>query len=137
MALVAKAIVESIRPPLPELVGVRRQPVSAPEPRTRHGVAKQLSHLLDPCLELLAAGDRAALWRCAGTPLALERPRGEILVGFSTFDRLDATLDAHLAVERAPVEQQARAVVRPQLRSLAALLYGANRSRRHDPPWRS
>src|SRR3954466_1622516 len=106
---------------LPELEGVRRQPVPAPEAGPRDLLAVELrGQLAHARLELLARSDRLALPRCERADAAFARPREEDRIRLPGRRALHSSLDAHLPSERMPVEQQRRTSVLGELLPLAA-----------------
>src|SRR5581483_5793461 len=115
---IAEAVVQPVVAVLPELPRVRREPEAAPPLRPRRLALQR--ELCDAPLEPLARLDRTALWRRGGGETRTERPRGEVRVRLGIGDPGDGALDAHLAAERLPVEEERRARVLRQLLPFAA-----------------
>src|SRR3954471_14114578 len=106
---------------LPELEGVRRQPVPAPEAGPRDLLAVELrGQLAHTRLELLARSHRLALPRCERADAAFARTRDEDRGGLLRRTALHRSLHAHLPSERVPVEQQRGTGVLRELLALAA-----------------
>src|SRR5690348_14941781 len=96
-------------PFLPEFDSLRGDPKPGPVLRPRHiALAKMPGKLVDPPLELGAAGEGSRLVRGPGADLAVPRPAGEIGVRLRVVDRFDNALDAHLPVQRLPQKAQCR-----------------------------
>src|SRR5262249_13740812 len=124
-AEIAQPIVQAARASLPELVFVREHAKASPPRRPGNGAAAvRLLHPLELALERLAALDRPAWFRGIHAVAALERTRGEVAIGFVGADALDAARHAHLPLERAPEEEQARPPCGLHLVRLPALVVG-------------
>jgi hypothetical protein len=77
-----------------------------------------------PLFQLEPAFQYPRLLARPGADLALPRAAGEVGVGLGGVDRRDLALDADLASQAFPVEQQRRLGGRQQLPALAALIVG-------------
>src|ERR1044071_1835745 len=127
VAAKADAVVQPALPALPELDRVRAQAEAAPELRAGDALrpaGEAGGHLGDGVLQDLAARDGAAL---VGGPGAKARPLGaarEVGLGRLARYPLDRALDAHLAVELRPEEDERRVRVLGELSSLAAVVVG-------------
>ena len=106
---------------LPELVCLRRDAEAAPFVADGQLAVGMLAlELVDAPLEPLAIRDRAALRRGERAELAAAGAPARVRLGLLAETRVDRPLDADLAAERLPVEQQRRARVRDELAALAA-----------------
>ena len=99
----------------------------------RRVVRVELGHAL---LEPLAALDRLALGRRERAQLAVARAAAGVRLGLGARHAAHGALDAHLAPQRAPVEQERGARVGLELAGLAAAVVGEERrSRARRSPW--
>src|SRR6476659_264292 len=121
VAGVEEAVVEPERATLPELDGVRGQPVSAPVgwPGDR-SVRESGRDLLHPLVELVAISQDRALGRCPGSDLRLTRPGREVGVGLGVIHLPNVAGHGDLPVERLPQEHHGRPRVLAELSTLAA-----------------
>src|SRR5689334_2971184 len=119
-ASVEDAVVQSVLTALPEFDGFGDEAVAAPVRRARYraGIFARVSRVA--ALERRAVRHRLALRRSPCRELAAARARGEILVRFARRHFRNAAVHAHLPLEPAPVEKQARARIASKLASLAA-----------------
>src|SRR4051812_7434547 len=125
VAAVAKAVVQPVVSVLPELVGVRTDAVPAPVLRTWNVVAGELAlELGHRLVELGPVREHAALPRRRRGKLRATRPCREVRVRLVGRDALDVALDADLAPERIPVEEERGAWVGLELAALAAPVAG-------------
>ena len=109
--------------PFPELDRARDDAESGPVRRPRHGHARESRlDLGDARLEIARVLDRPALLRRPRADLAAARARREVRVRLGVAHRLRGALDAHLHLERLPVEAQRGALRRQQLAPLSALV---------------
>ena len=123
--LIDEPVMQAERPVLPELDPLRDHPKARPEIRPLDLAEAELGgELGDALLQLEARGERPRLARRPGADPAAARPALEIGVRLGAVDRLDRPLDAHLALERLPVEQQRRARIGGEVGALAAFQVG-------------
>src|SRR5579883_672414 len=107
VAQIDETVVQAERAILPKLETIGNDAVSRPMWRARHPshrIARRYHG--DAALERGPAGDDTRLVGRPGADLAEPRPRREIGVGLLGGDRLDRALDAHLAAQGLPMEQQ-------------------------------
>src|SRR5262245_16037147 len=101
LAAVSQAVVEPVRPPLPELYLDGRDAVAAPIFGPRHGAGGVADfELVRSRFEHLARGNRRALIGGNSADLAPVGPRCEVGIRLVGRDPRDRALDAHLALER-------------------------------------
>src|SRR5215218_1434048 len=127
---VAEAVVQTIVAVLPELVGLRGEPIAAPRARAPHALISGGRELADSTFQLCATREDGALPRRGCTEPAALRTRGEVLVRLGCGHALNSPFDAHLASERIPVEEESRARIRVELRTLPAHVAGEE----HEAP---
>src|SRR5512143_3176525 len=126
-AAIADAVVQPRRAPLPEFDLLGHETIAAPVRRPRDVLARARVLRLDggeALLEHFPAGDRLALRRRPRAEACGARPLGEVRARFGVVDVLDRALDAHLALELGPVEEQRRIRMRGELAPLAAAVVG-------------
>src|SRR4029079_4367933 len=122
LARVQVPYVQSARHVLPELDSVRRHAESGPVRRSRNGVAGEaLLHLGNTMIQLGGRRHRLALQRRPGTNLASPRSPREVCVGLGGRHRTRRPLDAHLHLERLPMEAERGTLGAEKLASLSAL----------------
>ena len=109
---------------LPELPCHRREPVTAPVLAHRQVAGCSSLELVHALLQPLAARHRAALRRGQRAQLALARAAARVRLGLRAQDADHPALDAHLAPQLGPVEQQRRLRVGLELFGLAAAVVG-------------
>src|SRR5688572_10939486 len=115
-ARIAKAIMQSVRPALPEFDLVRLQPVSAPMRWQRNfAIGKTLFHLLPPGIENLPAVDHFALLRNPRPEPAAGWPRVKIGGGILARGPFHGAADPDLALEFRPEKIQGGVRVRLEL----------------------
>src|SRR5512144_3149737 len=104
---IEQAVVQPGRPPLPELDGRRNHPVAAPVRRARGSDAVPQSHLGGAREQPGLAADDLALRRRPRADAARERAAAEVFVRLLLARALHGAVDANLAFELGPEEQQA------------------------------
>ena len=110
--------------PLPELPGVRHQPVAAPMRRARRLQQKAGCVLGRIGHQRATACDHLALRRGPGANARIQGAAGVVAVGLLCADLFHHTLDAHHALELDPVKLQRGKRIARQLPPLAALVIG-------------
>src|SRR6185295_15711863 len=121
---IEEPVVQPIGAPLPELDGLRDEPVSAPVRRPRRMIAELKLLFCEQFLQNRAAGHPLALRRGPGREARAERPARIVGVGILRADFLDRALDPHLALEIRPEEHRAGGGARFELASFAAEVVG-------------
>ena len=122
---IGDAIVQAARAALPELERVGHDAVAAPVRRPRHVVAGARARRRRSAARATRGRRSRSLCGDAHAPMRESvRPRREVGVRLGGVDALDDALDAHLALELHPVEQQRRRRAVGELASLAALVVG-------------
>src|SRR4051794_22598311 len=120
---VQQTVVESVLAVLPELVALGPQPEAAPVLGQRQlALLDHRRELRHQALQHLAALHRTALRRGEGAQLAAARAGADVLGGLLHARALHRSLDAYLAAERVPVEQQRGSRVVQQLERLSTLV---------------
>lgn len=110
---------------LPELEHLRRDAVAAPAGGPGNGLALELAgELTDTLVESVPARDGLALVGSVGTDLRAHGTRGEVLVRLGGAHPGGGTLDAHLATQLVPVEEEGDVWVGVQLSGFAAAVLG-------------
>src|SRR5262245_27469443 len=128
-APVTQPVVEAVVAVLPELPHLRPYAEAAPLPGEGRVVAVLGAHRVDETLQLVPPAHDPALRRGGRRHAAERRPRPKIRLGVGARGPLDRSLDADLAPERSPVEEQRGVRVGGQLAALAALVAGVE----HEP----
>jgi len=108
---------------LPELYQARLQAITRPVRRARH-LADEIpgGELRDALFQRKTALQRARLIRRPGAELAAAWARGEIRIGLFVAGLADVAFQAHLALQRFPVEQQGCLGMGAELLALAATI---------------
>src|SRR6266849_6471974 len=120
---VPEPVVQPVVAVLPELVRLGSEHEAAPDLRSwDHAFGVARPELLDPCLQLAAAGNDIALPRRRCRELGPVWPCSEVRVRVAGRHPGDDALDADLPAELVPVEAERRTWVRPQLEALPALV---------------
>src|SRR3982074_1619194 len=112
---IQNAVVQARTAPLPEFHGIRYQPIAAPMFRAWRMVAVLFFRLHISGFQRFAIGDGLALGRRNRTEPAFQRTAVEIGVAVGGGHTFDPTFDAHLALQRYPVEQKGPVLVLPTI----------------------
>src|SRR5690606_37573625 len=121
---VGHAIVHPVRAALPELELFGQHAIAAPPRRARDALAVRRARHLVARFEGVAAVDLPALLRRVDAPPAFEWPAGEVGIRLGGGHLLHRAGNAHLPLERGPVEQERGAAGLADLARLAALVVG-------------
>src|SRR5690348_16486659 len=121
-ARIEQPVVQPVGAPLPELDLGREQAVAAPVGRARRRLAVGALRLGRRALQDLPVGDALALWRGPGRDAGARRARREVGIRLGRAGLLDGAVDAHLALELRPQEDQRGGAVRGELQRLAAAI---------------
>src|SRR6185437_14056570 len=123
-ARVEEPVMQPVLASLPEFDPLRDHPVAAPVVGTRRVVAVLVLFSLHGLFQLLPRSHHGALRRGAGGEARARRPAREVIIRLLRAHSVHAPLDAHLALERRPEEDQARRGACAELAALAALVVG-------------
>jgi hypothetical protein len=124
-APVAQAIVQPVRPSLPELDRIRRHDVAAPVRGPGYFLVEEtLLHLAHCLVQFMAIGDRLALTRYPRRELMAARAIAKIAIRFPGGAPYHRARDANLALERRSEEGQSGAGIFGQVMAFAALVVG-------------
>jgi len=124
LAAVLQPVMQARRAALPELHARGQQTVAAPVRRARRRVAKALAVFGFARFERGAVGHFAALLGGPGAQPRAERARVVVGVALLLRNLFHHALDAHLALQPDPVEEQRRMGVGGQFRALVAGVVG-------------
>src|SRR5437867_4288523 len=117
---IEQTVVQPVGAALPELDLARRDAIAAPVRRSRGRIAVALAYFFHRPLECSTVRNALALRRGPRGMTRAERAAGEIGVRVSSVDPLDRAVDAHLALQVRPHEDQAGGAARFELARLAA-----------------
>src|SRR5690348_14742761 len=121
-ARVEQPVVQPVGAPLPELDLGGNQALAAPVRRARRRLAVAAFCLRRGVLEERPAGDARGLGGGPGGEAAARRTGGEVGVGLGRARLFRRAVDAHLALELRPQEDQRGGAVRGELGRLAAAI---------------
>src|SRR5207237_4075850 len=119
-ARIEQAVVQAIRASLPELDLARRYAIAAPVRRARRRIAVAAARLGHRGLQRSTRRNALALRRGPGGKARTQRATREICIGIVRLDALHGAVDAHLALELGPDEDQAGGAACLELARLAA-----------------